>query len=436
MSHAIPIAVIGAGYAGLSCAVELAGRGFAVTVFESSRIPGGRARVVAVGGLALDNGQHILLGAYRETLRLMRRVGANPERLLMRQPLRLCYPNEFELTAAPVRPPFNLILGLLRARGISWTERRAVVRLVSLLRRTGFTIASDRPVASLLAEAGQPARLCRLLWEPLCVSALNTPPEQASAQVFVNVLKDTLFADGAASDMLLPRTDLTRLFPQPAVEWLQRQGHAVRLGESVRRILPGESGFTLQAGQEPLPERYAGVVIATAPYHAATLLEVLPEAAMQKDQIGALEWEPIYTVYLAYPEGTRLPAPMVGMAGGFGQWAFDRGQLGGPGGLIAIVISARGRHQAIQREDLSQVLHTELCNIVPGLPPPRWTQMIAEKRATFSCRPGMQRPSVQTDMDGIFLCGDYTQSPYPATLESAVRSGVTCALAVEAASRS
>ena len=435
MSHAIPIAVIGAGYAGLSCAVELVGRGFAVSVFESSRIPGGRARVVAVGGLALDNGQHVLLGAYRETLRMMRRVGANPERLLLRRPLNLCYPNEFELTAARVRPPFNLILGLLRARGVSWMERRAVVRLMSALRRTGFAVAGDQTVASLLGEAGQPPRLCQLLWEPLCVSALNTPPEQASAQVFANVLKDALFDDGTSSDMLLPRTDLTRLFPQPAVEWLQRQGHTVWLGEPVRRIVQGKSGFTIESGRGPLPERYAGVVIATAPYHAATLLEELPETFAQKSQISALDWEPIYTVYLAYPEGTRLPAPMVGMTGGFGQWAFDRGQLGGPSGLLAVVISASGRHQAIQRDDLSQVLHSELCGIVAGLPPPRWTQMIAEKRATFSCRPGLQRPSVQTDMDGIFLCGDYTQSPDPATLESAVRSGVACALAVEAASR-
>lgn len=435
MSRATPIAIIGAGYAGLSCAVELAMRGFAVTVFESSRIPGGRARVVAVGGLALDNGQHILLGAYRETLRLMRRVGANPDRLLLRLPLSLHYPNEFELTAARARPPFNLLLGLLRARGVSWAEKRAVVRLTSALRRHGFTAASDRPVAALLAETGQPPRLCRLLWEPLCISALNTPPELASAQVFANVLKDALFADGAASDMLLPRTDLTRLFPQPALEWLTRQGHAVQLGEPVHRIVPGETGFTLEAGHGASPDRYAGVVIATAPYHAAALLAELPEATAQKNQIDSLRWEPIYTAYLAYPEGTRLPAPMIGMTGGLGQWVFDRGQLGGSGGLFAVVISARGRHQAILRDDLSQQLHTEISAIIPGLPPPRWTQLIAEKRATYSCQPGMQRPSVQTDMDGVFLCGDYTQSPYPATLESAVRSGVTCALAVEAASR-
>lgn len=435
MSRGVPIAIIGAGYAGLSCAVELAARGFDVTVFESSRIPGGRARVVAVGGLALDNGQHILLGAYSETLRLMRRVGANPERLLLRQPLRLFYPNQFDLAAAPLRPPFNLLLGLLRAKGMSWSERRAAMRFVSALKRQGFAVGADRTVAALLAETRQPPRLCRLLWEPLCVSALNTSVDDASAQIFANVLQDALFEDAGAADMLLPRTDLTRLFPQPAIEWLTRQGHTVRLGEPVRRIVPGERGFAVELGSQSWLQRYAGVVIATAPYHASALLETLPEAAAQKRQIDALTWEPIYTAYLAYPDGIRLPAPMVGMSGGLGQWAFDRGQLGGPDGLLAVVISASGRHQALERDDLALALHGELAAIVPDLPAPRWSQLIAEKRASFSCQPDLRRPSVQTDMDGVFLCGDYTQSPYPATLEAAVRSGVACALAVEAAAR-
>ena len=435
MSHATPIAIIGAGYAGLSCAVELASRGFAVSVFESSRIAGGRARLIAAGGLSLDNGQHILLGAYSETLRLMRRVGANPERLLLRLPLSLHYPGELELSAARLAPPLNLAVGLLRARGMSWPERFAALRLMTALRRNRFRVDGDGPVSALLAAAGQPARLCRLLWEPICVSALNTPAESASAQVFTNVLRDSLFADAQAADLLLPRTDLTRLFPQPAVEWLARQGRELFFGQPVRGISPGEDGIALRIDGQLRCERYAGVVIATAPWHASTLLGDLPQAASEKALIDALAWEPIVTAYLAYPPEVRLAAPMIGISGGLGQWVFDRGQLGGAAGLLAVVISARGRHQALQREDLAQTLHGELVAILPGLPAPQWTQVIAEKRATFSCVPGLLRPSVQTGIDGVFLCGDYTQSPYPATLESAVRSGVACAQAIEAASR-
>lgn len=434
MSRATPIAIIGAGYAGLSCAVELAQRGFAVTVFESSHIAGGRARVAAVGGLALDNGQHILLGAYSETLRLIRRVGAKPERLLLRLPLRLHYPGVLELTAAHLVPPLNLMTGLLRARGLSWSERLAALRLTSTLRRNGFRLDGGLTVAALLAATRQPPRLCRLLWEPICVSALNTQADSASAQVFANVLRDSLFADAQASDLLLPRTDLTRLFPQPAVEWLNRQGHTLLFGHAVRGIFPEAGGISLRVDGQVRPERYAGVVIATAPYHASTLLADLPQAAPEKALIDALAWEPVVTAYLAYPPDVRLPAPMIGTTGGLGQWVFDRGQLGGAPGLLAVVISAGGRHQAMQRDDLAQALHGELAAILPGLPAPHWTQVIAEKRATFSCVPGLLRPTVHTGIDGLFLCGDYTQSPYPATLESAVRSGLACAQAIVAAS--
>ncbi|MBK8337237.1 MAG: FAD-dependent oxidoreductase [Sterolibacteriaceae bacterium] len=435
MNRATPIAIVGAGYAGLSCAVELALRGFPVSVFESSRTPGGRARVVTVGSLALDNGQHILLGAYRETQRLMRRVGANPDRLLLRQPLSLHYPGEMDLVAAPFVPPLNLLVGLLRAQGLSWAERLAALRLMSALRSDDFLRRPDRPLAAVLAETRQPARLCRLLWEPLCVSALNTPVQSASAHVFANVLRDALFGDARSADMLLPRTDLTRLFPQPAIEWLIRQGHNVLLGRAIRGIVHEADGIRLRVEGELQPERYAGVVIATAPWHAAALLADLPEAATEKAMIDALAWEPIVTAYLAYPPEWRLAAPMVGLCGGLGQWVFDRGQLGGPPGLLAVVISASGRHQALQRDDLAQTLHDELAALLPGLPAPQWTQVIAEKRATFSCVPGLSRPLAQTGIDGLFLCGDYTQSPYPATLESAVRSGVTCAQAIDAASR-
>lgn len=435
MSRATPIAIIGAGYAGLSCAVELALRGFPVSVFESSRIPGGRARVVAVDGLALDNGQHILLGAYRETLRLMRRVGANPDRLLLRQPLSLHYPGEMDLVASSLVPPLNLLVGLLRAQGLSWADRLAALRLMSNLRSNGFLRQPDRPLAAVLAATRQPVRLCKLLWEPLCVSALNTPVNRASAHVFANVLRDALFGDAGSADMLLPRTDLTRLFPQPAVEWLIRQGHNVLLGRAIRGIVHAADGIRLRIDGELQPERYAGVVIATAPRHAAALLAELPQAAAEKAMIDALACEPIVTAYLAYPPELRLAAPMVGLHGGLGQWVFDRGQLGGPPGLLAVVISGSGRHRALERDDLAQTLHDELAALLPGLPAPQWTRVIAEKRATFSCGPGLSRPTAQTAMDGLFLCGDYTQSPYPATLESAVRSGVACAQAIDAASR-
>ena len=121
---------------------------------------------------------------------------------------------------------------------------------------------------------------------------------------------------------------------------------------------------------------------------------------------------------------------MLGQAHGIMQWLFDRGQLGGPEGLLAAVISARGRHLELGHEELAARIHAEIARLVPDLPPPRWTQVITEKRATWSCTPGLYRPPSATRLPGLLLAGDYVAGDYPGTIEGAVRSGVAAAALV------
>ena len=123
------IAVVGAGYGGLAAAVELVGAGLPVSVFESNRTPGGRARRVEYRGALLDNGQHLLLGAYQSTLAVMRDVGV-PESALVRTPLTLVFPGHFEMRAPRLPRPLHLLVALARARGFSWSDRAAVMRLM------------------------------------------------------------------------------------------------------------------------------------------------------------------------------------------------------------------------------------------------------------------------------------------------------------------
>jgi len=417
------VAVIGAGWAGLAAAVTLADRGIAVEVFEAARHLGGRARRVTVDGLELDNGQHILVGAYSETLRLMRLVGADPERLLLRIPLELRTANGFRLKAPRLPAPLHLAVGLLAARRLAFADRVSAARFIARLRHDRFRLASDASVADLLSAHRQSRALREALWEPLCVSALNTPAERASAQVFANVLRDSLGGARAASDLLLPMADLGALFPAPAAGFLAARGGEMRLGTPARTIAGSTDGFRIDV----TPERFESVIVACAPQHAAALLEFEPRLAGTAATIAAFEYEPIYTVYLQYDETVRLPFPMLGFPGGLLQWAFDRGALSGHPGLIAGVLSASGRHQALAHPDLASAIHDELATHIPRLPQPHWTRVIAEKRATFSCRPGLARPPNRTPVAGLFLAGDYTESDYPATLEAAVRSGIAAA---------
>jgi squalene-associated FAD-dependent desaturase len=413
------VAVVGAGWAGLAAAVTLAERGVPVTVFEASRSLGGRARRVSIDSVDLDNGQHVLIGAYRECLRLMRLVDADPERLLVRLPLELRYADGFHLRAPRLPYPINLGAALFGATGLPISEGASAVAFMASLRLRNFRIEPDRTVARLLDEHGQSGTLRSHLWEPLCVSALNTPVGVASAQVFANVLRDGLTGRRAASDFLIARTDLGRTFPEPAAEFVKARGGTIELGVLVRRIARVAGGFRLNDAYD-----FSSVVIACAPQHAAQLLVQLPELADALSRINSFGYEPIMTCYLQYPESVSLPSPMLGFTGGILQWVFDRGRIGGPKGLLAAVISASGKHEALSKESLVSRIESELQAALGPQPKTLWSQVITEKRATFSCRPGIARPPGATALPGLLLAGDYVASDYPGTLEAAVRSGI------------
>lgn len=429
------VAVIGAGWAGCAAAVELTRAGAKATLYEAARTAGGRARRIDYQGHALDNGQHILLGAYRESLRLMQQVGLQPSQLLMRLPLQMRYPDNevgMDLLAPRLPAPLHLVMGVLRAKGLSLADKLSLARFSSAARWMGWQLNQDCTVAELLARFDQTDRLIKLMWRPLCIAALNTPPERASAKVFLAVLRDSLGARRAASDMLLPRTDLSTLFPDAAISWLQKQGGKVMMGHRVNSIHADDAGWTINSAQRS--DHYQHVVIATAPMHAQTLLKDTDHALSES---LSFDYEAITTCYLQYAPSVRLPAPMLAFIDDpesqrWGQFVFDRGQLDDKqAGLLAVVISAT---QQTTMQSLEAAVAQQLAHDLrlPELANPVWSKAITEKRATFACVPDMQRPSTATTHPGLWLAGDYTASDYPATIEGAVRSGVKVAAAIRA----
>ncbi|MET0983267.1 MAG: hydroxysqualene dehydroxylase HpnE, partial [Telluria sp.] len=329
-SVAAKVAVIGGGWAGCAAAVELARKGARVTLFESSRTLGGRARAVEVQGRLLDNGQHILLGAYKETLGLLKRVGVDPAGALLRLPLQMRYPpNSGALDfAAPRLPaPWHMIVALVRATGLERADKLALAQLFTGLRWMGWRLDQDVSVSTLLERYGQTPRLARLMWHPLCLAALNTPPERASANVFMATLRDSLGARRAASDMLIPRLELSALFPTAAAHHIEAHGGTIRTGAKVGALARLAGGWEVDAGGT-----FDAVILATPPAAAAALLAPHAEAEALAAQLNAFEHEPIATCYLQYDAGMRLPLPFCALldepaAQRFGQFAFDRGQL-------------------------------------------------------------------------------------------------------------
>lgn len=431
------IAVVGGGWAGCAAAVELARQGHQVTLFEAARTLGGRARRVDINGKTLDNGQHILLGAYTETLRLMRVVGIDINQALLRMPLQMRYPEGsggMDFVAPRLPAPLHLLIALWRAPGLAQQDKLALARFSTTARWMDWKLNTDCTVIELLDRFDQTERLTRLMWRPLCIAALNTPPERASAQVFLNVLRDSLGARRAASDMLLPRVDLTALFPHHAAQFIERQGGAVKYGATVNAIKRDGRCWQLEVAAESEASTFDAVIVATQPSHVAALLGGL----MKADNSTAFDYEPITTCYLQYSPALALPQPFFALlddadAGEWGQFVFDRGQLdANQAGLLAVVVSASTDAIAVAHGALATAITAQLAKAfrLPELAHPTWTKVISEKRATFSCTPALARPDNATVMNSLAIAGDYTACDYPATLESAVRSGVKAARAL------
>ncbi|HET7833248.1 MAG TPA: hydroxysqualene dehydroxylase HpnE [Gallionella sp.] len=419
------VGIIGGGYAGMAAATILAAHNIPVTVFESARQLGGRARGVPHNGLQLDNGQHLLLGCYHHTLNLIGQVGGNIAQDFLRLPLQLTLHHRFELKAPRLPAPLHLLAGLLGARGLSFAERMQAARFMLAVRRVNFTLPQDRTVLELLREYGQSAELVRLLWEPLCIAALNTPADQASAQVLLHVLRDSLHGPRANSDLMLPRLDFSSLFPQRAARYVEQHGGKVLTSCGAEAIVLRDNEVEVVTAQGI--QRFTHVICAASPANAARLFRTVPQLVSIAAQIEAIPYQPIYTVYLQYPARVQLPQAMIGLDRCFAQWLFDKGRIAGQHGLIAAVISAEGLHQNLERDALAQHVAQELQEQLGITDMPLWHQVIAEKRATFSCLVGLDRPSQATPLPNVFLAGDYTAGDYPATLEGAVMSGVRCA---------
>lgn len=418
MAQALKVAVIGGGLAGLSTATKLAEHGIDVTVFESSSQLGGRARKVVWKDQVLDNGQHILLGAYHRTLALMESVGIDLSSAFFRLPLSLHIPDKFKLQACKYLPaPLHLLLGLCLAKGLSWLEKLQAIRFFIWLKCNRFALKNDEPLLALLNRKKQSPKLIELLWEPLCLAALNTPMATASAQVYLNVLRDSFNSHRRDSDLLLPKTDLSSLLSIPMASFIQQHGGKIQLNQRIRHIKKSTSGFTLESDDKQSFE-FSQVVVATAAFH-------IDDLGLNLDITG-LSYQPIYTIYIQYPKNIQLPGPMTGLTNGLSQWVFDRGLICGQQGLIAVIISAEGPHQALTQQALAERVKDEMSSTF-GLPKPLWSKVIAEKRATFSCEANLQRPSAKTKIADLYLAGDYVAGDYPATIEGAIQSGLACA---------
>ncbi len=438
------IGIVGAGWAGLSAAVCLRQSGHHVTVFESRDTPGGRARRVNDPKLGpIDNGQHLMLGAYTETLALIRSMhpGIDWNHLVRRLPLKLSsLDGQFSMRAGKLPAPLSLLSALLLAKGLSLSDKWRALLMLLRVKRAGWACAQGLTVAQMLDEHRQTRAVNRWLWHPLCIAAMNTPVDQASAQVFLNVLRDSFDNSAAHADLIIPRVDLSALWPDAATSGLDMRWRHV-----VREVVMAESSVMIDG------EAFDYVIAATPPHATSRMLSGSQASLMAlKAMLEQYTYVPIMTVTLVLAEAWTHRGQMWMLdersLDHVGQWLFvcERGKV------LSVVISApdervrnidhatlaRMAYQQIQAEvsrasagPIQPHLATRLAPT--ALPALEQYRVMTEKRATYACTPMLCRPGNQTAWPRLLLAGDWTDSPYPAVLEAAVRSGQQAARMID-----
>ena len=416
------VAVVGAGWAGLAAAVGLTQSGLSVTILEMAPVPGGRARTVGDDAAHGDNGQHIMIGAYRSTLWLLKQVGVQPDEVLLRTPLALqdTQGQGLRLREGPAAWEFTRAV-------LAWRQWPLAARL-TLLRRCAVWAASGfRCEPALTVQelcAGLPPALSVELLEPLCVAALNTPAHEASAEVFLRVIRDALLGGRGCADLLLPRVPLGSLFPEAAQRWLESRGSRLLCRTRARSLDRHGAGWAVDG------QAFDAVVLACTASEAARLAQ--PHVPAWATLAQGLRHQSILTSYV-HCAGARFDHhPMARLDDGPAQFAFDHGWLSESPGVFAFVASAADAWMTEGLRAAESAVLTQarsLLRTCGALDSPRILRSVCERKATFACAAGLQRPPAQV-APGLWAAADYVAGPYPATLETAVRSGLAAAHAI------
>jgi len=436
------VVVLGAGYAGLAAATELILRGHDVTLVESRALLGGRAHsfVDAKSGLVLDNGQHILMGCYRETLGLLRQLGVM-DRLY--SPPRLAVPFVSEKgrseLAATAPDPLHLLSALLGYGELSMMDKMAAVSLAIRL-RFGYAPHDNESVEAWMRRWRQTPNIIRALWEPLCIAALNEPVSTGSAHLFATVIRRSFLAGAADSAILLSRVGLSELFAPEVRKLLEMCGGKLRLqtpvtslrfeGTALREIKLGD-GSSLQ------PE----AVISALPWHV--LRGLLPAESKLAQACGQIEDAPIVSLHL-WLDRPILNEPFIGLLDSPVHWVFSREHIHGAnaagqeGYVITAVVS--GARDLVDKTgaELEVLALRELGRFLPEARNARVLHRMVYKArsATFAATPETEplRPEATTEWSNFWLAGDWTDTGLPATIEGAIGSGIRAARAVDEAS--
>jgi squalene-associated FAD-dependent desaturase len=427
------VIVVGGGCAGFSAATALAERGARVLVLEARPGLGGRATAFTDPGTGerVDNGQHILMGCYTDTLEFLDRIGA-ADRVRWQSGLKVSMIDrqgrESTLALPSLPSPLHFLAGVMAWEALTWAERLSVLKAGSAInppKGGHHPNGNGETVRQWLTRIGQAPRLCELFWEPLALAALNQSIDQAEASSFKRVLERVFGPDPSCAALVMPAVPLDELYAEPSRRWLLDRGGEVRIQSPARVVVDGGRVRGVQVRDETIG---APIVISTVPWYAFDSLFAIvpPELRETAANAAALNSLPIVTVNLWFDDAV-MREPLIGLPGRNFQWVFDRRAiLGGEASHLSLISSGAETIVALSNDALVRMALEEIRDALPAARGARFRKGLAvrERRSTFSLAPDAPpRPGTRTPIDGLLLAGDWIDTGLPATIESAVISG-------------
>jgi len=439
------VVVIGAGFAGLAAAVDLAERGYTVTVLEGRGRLGGRAFSFTdrQTGAVVDNGQHAMMGCYTHTFAFLDTIGAS-NKLVRQENLRVEMRHARfgagAIACSTLPGPLHMLSAIFGYELLTRRERvRAALGGARLmrLRQRGDARLAEWTVAELLAALGQSPNACASFWYPLALATLNETPERAVAAPLTEVLARAFFGTRRDSQFVLARVGLSDLYTGDAHRFIEARGGTIVLNAAVAAVTPGAGGRLTVHIRDGRQLDADAVVCAVPP---RVLAGMLPAALRDHpsyrglDQFGS---SPIISTHLWFDRPV-LDADFVGLVGTATHWLFNRTALTGEGNhggqYLSAVISAG--HDLVDRDpdDIARLVVDDTRRVLPAARAAQVVRsvVVKEKHATISATPAVERlrPPAHTPLDRFFLAGDWTRTGLPPVIEGAVASGYQAAAEV------